>query len=360
MQHDRPGGRAGGDDQRPRRGQPSTARGTARRSAAGMGPSPSASAAAARLGVEVVGVLAQPVGGAGQRRGDPGTQRCLQRRRTARARDPCVVQGGLVLRVGPRFQPVGRARGGGLGTGEAEKGAGVAPPRDGIPERERAPAAGPGPEHLLACVVAGVAQEHEVGPGRFRGPLERACGPGCRLGPQPDGSTATVTTSTAAIRYPSVHVSPVRCATSRKPGCGPWSTTTAPAMTGELRARTPWRRPPARESAPPLQATRTRAPGGTGWTARAHGKPHAATTGRRPRHARVTRGRGRPTPRAPQSHGAAEVPGEAQTRLNPSIPTSSMTARTNAAPSRYWRIFASRPSRRRGAASKAPTPWRRW
>src|SRR5690606_3955301 len=51
--------------------------------------------------------------------------------------------------------------------------------------------------------------------------------------------------------------------------------------------------------------------------------------------------------------------GADQTALNPSIPTSSMTALTNAAPSEYCRILASRPSSRRSSRSACERPLRR-
>ena len=89
---------------------------------------------------------------------------------------------------------------------------------------------------------------------------------------------------------------------------------------------------------------------------------HLGDRGMRPGHRLAPpasgRGRGRTqAPRVARSRPACgRCLGDVQTRLKPSMPTSSTTARTNAAPSRYWRSLASRPSSRRSTRSSGPAP----
>ena len=127
-----------------------------------------------------------------------------------------------------------------------------------MPATERGPEPRPEAEqHGLGLVVEGVAEGDAgalVGGRRPQGRV--AGGAGGRLGA---AVPADLDPDDGHRVEPEVaqQVAPCRSARGREPACSPWSTVTAPAGTPARGASKATAAASARESAPPLQATRT-------------------------------------------------------------------------------------------------------
>ena len=263
--------------------------------------------------VEGVGVLAQQVGGAGQRGATPGPEVALEVARARGGRGPG-------RRPGPRcagrptVEALGRAGRAGLRPGSGRAGAPVAAAARGIPARERAPSRGrgraaPSRPGRRGCGRAGRGGAEPVGGRVERGVAGR---PGGGLGPPAPAATSTVATSTGSRPERPRSWSAAVPATSAEPACSPWSTTTAPARRPSRGASNATAAARASESAPPLQRDQHDGrPGGTRPAPSRTATRMAAAAGcgpvtsAAPGASRVSRGPGRPRPRGRRSRRAA-------------------------------------------------------
>ena len=332
-----------------------------------------------REAVERVGVLAELVGRAGERLGDARAEDGLEDRQHPGA-DLRPQRG----RRGGRRAFVGSSHGSRPSAAQARSVSARRSSRNGRRRIPRSRHAGQGPgsraagepeQHGLGLVVQGVPEQDGRGAVRGRrAPRARVPGrAGRRLGPPPgpDGTVAR-TTSTGSRPRPR-HCSAARAATSALPACRPWSTTTAPARSPARGATKDVAAARASESAPPEHATSTSGTVCTGWEAgpvpagrarssrqRRTASRAAATAGGGPVTG-VSRAPGGPRPRGRRSRRRwAASTGSVHTALNPTVPTSRVTPRTNAAPSRYWASLASSPRSRLTTPSAAPDVSRRF
>ena len=274
------------------------------------------------------------------------------------------------------------ARAAGAGSGRATA---------AIPARDRGPGAAGQPEqHRLGLVVAGVAEQHRGRAGARRGRVQRGvarrAGRGLRVRRRP---TSTVRPRPGRGRGRAAS-SAVAAAPSAEPGCSPWSTITAPPSGAGRGASKASRGGQRQGVGPPLHATSTRAPARSPARSGApRPGPPAPGPGQARRRAAVTtpprralRSRRWPSSssparghfvelrrRAPGSHHApgsvisareGRSAGELQTRLKPSMPTRSTTARDErraVGVLRHLRVEPEQPADQRRRRPRVP--WRR-